>query len=203
MNQGLLLLSGGRGTRMGGPKHALGHPAGGSWGGQLVRVFRAVFPDGGVQVLGDALPDEPDLPRLDDPRQGPAHALRTWAQAEVLAPPPDRWWIVACDQVRWTPATLAAWATQCQQADTPNQRWVIAEHDGRLQPLGGWFPNQLRTQLAALEARSLLGLVEALPHLVLPQGGDEWRDVDTPEEWQRFQACLSPPAARKSARRCR
>lgn len=203
MTHGMLLLSGGRGTRMGSPKHALDHPAGGSWGGHLVRAFRAVFPKGAVQVLGETLPDEPDLPPLEDPRLGPAKALRTWAQAEVLAPPPERWWIVACDQVRWTPASLRTWAALCQRAEPANARWVIAEHDGHLQPLGGWFPNRLRPQLAAIEANSLLGLVEALPHLVLPQLGDEWCDVDTPEERRRFQASISHPSARRSARRGR
>ena len=85
MKAGLLLLSGGSGTRMGAPKHALPHPGGGSWGGHLVGVFAAVFPDGPVQVLGDPLPDHPDLPRLEDPREGPAVALRTWARLEATA----------------------------------------------------------------------------------------------------------------------
>jgi molybdopterin-guanine dinucleotide biosynthesis protein A len=200
MTQGLLLLSGGQGTRMGSPKHALEHPAGGTWGGHLVGAFRAVFPQGGVQVLGEALPDEPSLPRLDDPRLGPAKALQAWAQAEALEPPPERWWIVACDQVRWTPVSLRSWAVLCQQADPANERWVIAEHDGHLQPLGGWFPNLLRPQLAAVDAKSLLGLVAALPHLVLPQLGEEWCDVDTPEEARRFRASIRLRSARRSAR---
>jgi len=58
---GLLLLSGGAGQRMGARKHALEHPAGGSWGGHLVRVFETVFPEGPIQVLGEPLPDSPEL----------------------------------------------------------------------------------------------------------------------------------------------
>ena len=52
MTAGLLLLTGGRGRRLGGPKHLRPHPAGGSWGGHLAGVFAAVFPGGPVQVRG-------------------------------------------------------------------------------------------------------------------------------------------------------
>ena len=163
MKAGLLLLSGGSGTRMGARKHALPHPGGGSWGGHLVGVFAAVFPDGPVQVLGDPLPDHPDLPRLEDPREGPAVALRTWARLE--APAADRWWVVACDQVRWTPERLAGWARISEATDPEAARWVMALHDGHLQPLGGWL----------------------LPHLALPSDGAEWVDVDTPEDRQAWE----------------
>ncbi len=186
MKAGLLLLSGGAGNRMGAPKHALDHPEGGSWGGHLVRVFEAVFPGAPVLVLGDPLPDRPALPRLDDPRQGPAVALRTWASVET--PAVDRWWIVACDQVRWTPERLIDWVRACEREDPGAAHWVMALHDGYLQPLGGWFPAALRPTLAASSARSLMALADALPHLALPQDGFEWTDVDTPEERRGFEA---------------
>ncbi len=186
MKAGLLLLSGGAGNRMGLPKHALDHPAGGSWGGHLVRVFAAVFPGAPILVLGEALPDHPDLPRLDDPREGPAMALRTWAMAAV--PDVDRWWVVACDQVRWTPARLSAWAATCEVADPTAANWVMAQHGGHLQPLGGWLPQRLRPALATGSGRSLLALAEALPHLALPRDGSEWLDVDTPAERAEFEA---------------
>ncbi|MDP1831018.1 MAG: NTP transferase domain-containing protein [Geothrix sp.] len=182
---GMLLLSGGAGSRMGAPKHALDHPAGGSWGGHLVRVFGSVFPGAPVLVLGDPLPDHPELPRLDDPREGPAVALRTWAMA--AAPPAGRWWVVACDQVRWTPGRLARWAAISEAADPAAARWVMALHGGHLQPLGGWIPEALRPALAASSARSLMALAASLPHLALPREGPEWADVDTPEERDAFE----------------
>jgi len=185
MKAGLLLLSGGTGTRMGAPKHALAHPGGGSWGGHLVRVFTEVFPGGPVQVLGDSLPDHPDLPRLDDPREGPAVALRTWAR--LKAPAVDRWWVVACDQVRWRPERLAAWARTCEAADPEAAHWVMALHGGHLQPLGGWLPGDFRPALAASTEHSLYALATRLPHLALPSDGPEWVDVDTPEERAEFE----------------
>lgn len=186
MKAGLLLLSGGSGRRMGTPKHALDHPAGGSWGGHLVRVFEAVFPSGLIQVLGEPLPDRPDLTRLDDPREGPAMALRAWALAE--APQVDRWWVVACDQVRWTPERLAEWAEICEAEDPAAAHWVLALHGGHLQPLGGWLPDSLRPSLAASGAHSLLGLAASLPHLALAREGSEWADVDTPEDRLNWEA---------------
>lgn len=189
MKRGILLLSGGSGSRMGAPKHGLAHPAGGSWGAHLIQTFLAVFPEGAKVVLGDSIPDFPNLDRLDDPRQGPAHALRVWAQARLAKaiPSADSWWIVGCDQVRWTPERLAAWTSTCEQADPAGSHWVVAEHETHLQPLGGWFPEALCPHLAGCENNSLMGLLKALPHLVLPCEGDEWRDVDTPEERQHFE----------------
>jgi molybdopterin-guanine dinucleotide biosynthesis protein A len=183
---GLLLLSGGAGQRMGTRKHALEHPAGGSWGGHLVRVFETVFPGGPLQVLGEPLPDRPDLARLDDPREGPAAALRVWAS--TAAPEVDRWWVVACDQVRWTPERLRAWADLCAAADPTAAHWVVGLHEGHLQPLGGWLAARLRPLLAASGERSLWRLATALPHLALPQAGAEWVDVDTPEDRRAFEA---------------
>ncbi len=185
MKRGLLLLSGGAGTRMGAPKHALDHPEGGSWGGHLVRVFEAVFPGAPIQVLGEALPDRPDLPRLDDPREGPAVALRAWASANV--PPVEVWWVVACDQVRWTIERLAEWAAVCESTDPAHTYWIMALHEGHLQPLGGWLSDVLRPALVASSARSLMALATSLPYLALPRDGEEWVDVDTPEERDAFE----------------
>lgn len=182
---GLVLLSGGQGRRMGAAKHALAHPSGGSWGSHLVRVFECAFPDAPLQVVGEPLPDRPDLPVLDDPRQGPASALRMWAASE--GPSARRWWVVACDQVRWTVPDLEVWSRRAFAADPAAAAWVLARHGGRLQPLGGWLPEGLRSLLAATQERSLLGLAAALPHLILPCEGPEWLDVDTPEERSAFE----------------
>ena len=185
MKAGLLLLSGGSGHRMGEPKHALAHPEGGSWGGHLVRVFEAVFPGAPLLVLGEPLPDRPELVLVADPREGPAVALRAWAAGRV--PTVDRWWVVACDQVRWTPARLSVWAELCEAEDPAATRWVMALHEGHLQPLGSWLPPALRPTLAATSNRSLMGLALALPHLALPREGAEWVDVDTPAERQTWE----------------
>jgi molybdopterin-guanine dinucleotide biosynthesis protein A len=185
VKRGLLLLSGGAGIRMGAPKHALDHPAGGSWGGHLVRVFEAAFPGARIRILGDPLPDRPELPRLDDPREGPAVALRTWAAAERAGV--EVWWVVACDQLRWTPERLQAWTTACDAADPSHTSWVLALQEERLQLLGGWLPDALRPALAASIERSLKGLASSLPHIALPRAGEEWVDVDTPEERERFE----------------
>ena len=182
---GLLLLTGGQGSRMGAPKHGLAHPAGGTWGGHLVRTFECLWPAGPLLLLGDSLPDRPGLPVFDDPREGPAVALRQWCGAP--APWAQRWWIVACDQVRWTPERLAAWAGRVEAADPAAERWVVAEHGNHLQPLGGFLPGRLRPALAAATERSLLALVQTVPHLVLPAGGSEWLDLDTPAERRAFE----------------
>ncbi len=182
---GLLLLTGGQSRRMGAPKHSLPHPEGGTWGSHLVRVFEAVCPGGPVVVLGEPLPDRPDLPRLDDPREGPAVALRTWCAAPT--PEAARWWIVACDQVRWTPDRLAVWLRRAEAADPGADRWVMAEHGGCLQPLGGFLGGSLRPLLAGSCERSLTGLAQAARRLVLPADGPEWQDLDTPEERRAFE----------------
>jgi len=183
---GLLLLSGGQGSRMGGPKHGLAHPDGGTWGGHLVRVFESLWPDGPLAILGDPLPDRPGLVVLDDRREGPAVALRDWCASP--APATDRWWVVACDQVRWTPDRLMAWYRRAEAADPGAERWILAEHGGRIQPLGGFLPHRLRPVLAATRERSLTALAQAVPHLVLAAGGTEWMDLDTPEERRAFEA---------------
>jgi molybdopterin-guanine dinucleotide biosynthesis protein A len=181
---GLLLLTGGRGRRLGGPKHLRPHPDGGTWGGHLARVFAAVFPGCPMQVLGEGLPDRPDLAPIADPRAGPAAALRHWAL--LPRPHPLRWWVVACDQIRWTPETLAPWHASAAAADPPAAHWVLARAGGRIQPLGWFLADALVERLPGTGSASLLSLVEALPCLVLDAEGDPWLDVDTPEALEAF-----------------
>lgn len=183
---GLLLLTGGRGARLGGPKHDRAHPAGGSWGGHLVRTFRAVVPQGPVQLLGSPLSEVPELRCFEDPRLGPAVALRTWA----AGPGPsvaDRWWVVACDLPRWTPVALGAWWARARAEDPLGRAWVLAEVEGRLQPLGGFLPAALAGALAASEGGRLRDLVMALPHRILTAAGGCWIDVDDSEALEDFR----------------
>ena len=176
---GLLLLTGGLGRRFGAPKHLQPHSAGGTWGGHLVAVFEAVFPGGPARVLGEGLPDRPDLAPLADPRQGPAVALRHWASG--AEDHPERWWIVACDQIGWTAEALRAWHRAATAADPGAEHWVLARVRGRIQPLGGFLADALVPGLARAGGRSLMALSEALPARILDADGAHWLDVDTPE----------------------
>jgi molybdopterin-guanine dinucleotide biosynthesis protein A len=192
---GLLLLTGGLGRRFGGPKHLQAHPGGGTWGGHLVAVFGSVFPEGPVQLLGQALPDHPELPPLADPSAGPAVALRHWADLTRAQPQPSRWWVVPCDQLRWTPELLIAWHQAAVAADPEATHWVMARHGGRLQPLGGFLAASLLPLIAPLPVRSLMAMAEALPSLSLDSPGEHWLDVDTPEALQAFLTAHSRPPA--------
>lgn len=182
---GLLLLTGGQGRRLGGSKHDRPHPAGGTWGGHLVRIFEAVAPGGPVVLLGSALPDRPDLAVVADPGEGPAVALRTWA-ARGEGGPARRWWVVACDLPRWREADLRVWWETVQAVDPEGRAWVLAEVEGHLQPLGGMLPAELLPALASLEGRRLGELWGALPGKRVPAVGDCWVDVDDPEALARF-----------------
>lgn len=182
----MLLLTGGIGSRLGGPKHDLPHPSGGTWGSHLVSVFRNIFPDGPVHLLGDPLTGLTGLPAFPDPRQGPAVALQHWAS--LPAPQVDAWWVVACDQVRWRAPELRAWLALAEAADPGRGHWVIGKSGGQLQPLGGVLPHALRAALATATSRSLLALVAALPHCILENHLPGWADVDTVEDLAAFEA---------------
>jgi molybdopterin-guanine dinucleotide biosynthesis protein A len=153
-------------------------------------VFEAVFPGCPVQLLGEGLPDRPRLPALQDPRQGPAAALRHWAGS--ARPQPLRWWIVACDQVRWTPAFLSAWYACALAADPGAERWVLARHRGRLQPLGGFLAEALAARLPAVAGASLMAFVDALPCVVLESEADPWLDLDTLDDHAAYLRGLGP-----------
>ncbi len=189
---GLVLLTGGRGARLGGPKHDRPHPSGGSWGGYLVSVFQTIVPEGPVQILGEALPDLPLLARLDDPRQGPAVALRTWAASSP--PPARRWWVLACDQIRWTPEAFEAWLVETERADPEGRVWALTIREGHCQPLGGFIGATRLPDLAGLEARSIHGLLDALPTVDLPGASWSGGDIDTPEDLAGFTPRRAHPA---------
>jgi molybdopterin-guanine dinucleotide biosynthesis protein A len=178
---GLLLLTGGQGRRLGGPKHLRPHPDGGSWGGHLVRVFETVFPGGPVQLLGEPLPDRPELVPAADPRQGPAVALRTWACGAGAAAA-ARWWVPACDQVRWTAPALAAWHAQALAVDPGGEHWVLASSAGRVQYLGGWVARGLLGTLGGTTGARMADLAAAVTSMVVEQDGPEWGDLDDPAE---------------------
>jgi len=177
---GLLLLTGGESRRLGAPKHLQIHPAGGTWAGHLVRVFEEIFPSGPIQILGEPVFERPGLSCLSDPREGPARALAAWAASGP--PRAARWWVVACDQVRWTGPALRAWVDQAIESDPTGSRWVLAEQAERLQFLGGFLGAALLPSLAISTARSLRALTEGVPTVILPREGPEWLDVDSLED---------------------
>jgi len=183
---GLLLLTGGKGERMGAPKYALPFPGGGSWAGHLVSVFEAAFPDAELRILGNPVQERPELPVIEDPRQGPAIALQTWARTETLER--DWWWIAACDQMRWDAETLARWF----QVAALGPEWTLGRHQGRFQPMGSWLPGSLVPTLARQDCRSVFALVEALPHRLVDVEGPEWLDLDTPEERRAWESARHP-----------
>ncbi|MBP1628068.1 MAG: mobA, partial [Holophagaceae bacterium] len=185
-SHGLLLLTGGQGSRMGEPKHAIALPGGGSWSGHLVRVFEEAFPGAQIRVLGNPVPDRPELPVVEDPRQGPGVALRVWAALEKA--PVDWWWIAACDQMRWTPAALADWHRRA----TGERAWTLGRHGDRLQYMGSWLPGELLPALAERQEKSVYALVDHLPHRILEVAGPEWMDLDTPEERRAWESSLKP-----------
>ena len=190
---GMLLLTGGQGRRLGGSKHDRPHPAGGTWGSHLVRVFREVFPSGPVQILGEPLPDIQDLMDtgiavVRDPHQGPAVALSTWAQSEP--PLTVRWWVVPCDQVAWTAGDLAAWYSLADDADPSGRGWVMVREGEREQPLGGFIGSTLLPSLASFEETRVRDLVARLPRCIVASDAYRGLDVDVPadlEAWKELR----------------
>ncbi len=169
---------------MGGPKHDRPHPQGGSWGGHLVKVFRDVAPQGPVVLLGSTLPDHPELPAVEDPRQGPAVALRTWATSQPVRV--RRWWVVACDQVAWTAAELRAWWEEAEVCDPNGQSWVMGSAEGQTQPLGGFLGGDLVPRLAKTEGRSLRDLLNGLPVVLREGPASSGKDIDAPEDLESW-----------------
>jgi len=188
---GLLLFTGGQGRRFGGAKHTQPHPDGGTWGGHLAGVFSAVFPHGPIQVLGLGLPDRPDLVPMADPGAGPAVALRHWAGRCGLRA--DRWWLLPCDQLAWTSASLADWHRVAEAADPGAAHWVMARTEGRAQPLGGFLAASLLDPLSRLPGQALMALADALPCRLLDAQAGPWRDVDTRADLARFLAGRADP----------
>lgn len=186
---GMLLLTGGQGRRLGGPKHIRPHPSGGTWGGHLVRVFREVFPSGPVQILGEPLLDIEDLldteiAVVSDPHQGPAVALSTWARSEP--PPAVRWWVVPCDQVAWTAADLSAWYSLADDADPKGRGWVMVREGEREQPLGGFIGSILLPLLASFEESRVRDLVARLPRCIVASNAYRGLDVDLPTDLKKW-----------------
>jgi molybdopterin-guanine dinucleotide biosynthesis protein A len=174
----MVLLTGGASARFGAPKHIQAHPEGGTWSSYLVDLFQGAFDNGPVRILGEAVPGRPDLAPIDDPREGPARALARWAAAE--GENSVRWWVVACDQVRWDASTLAGWHGSAQEADPEGRAWVLAQVEGEMQPLGGFLGGRLLHQLGRSTEQRLIALARSLPHRILSRAASPFLDLDDP-----------------------
>jgi molybdopterin-guanine dinucleotide biosynthesis protein A len=182
---GLLLLCGGKGQRLGGPKHLRPHPKGLSWARHLVNTFRELCPKGPVHLLGDQIPDALGLV-VKDPRQGPAVAISAWAKIEL--PETRRWWIVPSDQVLWEPKNLASWLEEAENVDPDGEHWVMALESQREQPLGGFIGSKILPRLANLHETRVRDLVRTVPKIAIHSRAYQGLDVDTPEDLALWQS---------------
>lgn len=136
--------------------------------------------------------DHISLTREDPPRTGPVHALA--AGLRVLRgyadPEADAVVVLAADLPAITAADLLALtdAVVDKAVDV-----VLAEHDGRVQPLvGAWRPIPLSVAIDAIgdtrdrAVRQLL--TPGFPRIALPHA----IDCDTPEDLRRARAALPP-----------
>jgi molybdopterin-guanine dinucleotide biosynthesis protein A len=180
----MLLLTGGASTRFGSPKHLQPHPEGGTWASYLVDLFQEAIGHGPIRILGEPVPGRPQCKRLDDPREGPARALARWAtgESEELT----RWWVVACDQVRWDIESLALWHSTALGADPGGEAWVMAEIDGEAQPLGGFLGGGLLPALRHSKEQRLLGLARSLSCRILLWEARPFQDLDDPDSFQAW-----------------
>lgn len=188
------ILIGGRSSRMGRPKHLL--PAGqdGSW---LERSWRLVTPHvAGVVVAGggevpDAasmLPRVPDVGGMAGPLAGILAALR-WR-------PEVAWLVLACDM----PAVDEAAITWLLGQRRPGRWGVVPRLDARhaVEPLLACYEPQARVlfeELAAGSIRRASAIAEFKQITVVEvpaQLHDSWRNVNTPEDLQRFQGGATP-----------
>lgn len=181
-----MLLTGGAGQRYGGPKHLQPHPAGGSWASHLVGLFERVLGPGPMRILGDSMPDRPELVPIEDPREGPARALARWAGNEQDTA--RRWWVVGCDQVVWEEASLRAWHTAACAEDPDGEAWVLAILHGEIQPLGGFLGHRLLPAAAASAERRLLALARTLSRRELAWDAAPFQDMDDPKTFQNWLA---------------
>jgi molybdopterin-guanine dinucleotide biosynthesis protein A len=108
--------------------------------------------------------------------------------------------MVACDLPYLDPTMLRI------LADHPGAGGVVPEAEGRLQPLCARYgvgARRAAPDLLAEGHRSLRSLLAIGDHEVLPEpqwalvvGADVFRDVDTPEDLERFRAAHDPTDGR-------
>jgi hypothetical protein len=152
-------------------------------------VFREIFPNGPVQILGEPLPDIEDMMDVginlvSDPHQGPAVALFTWARSEP--PPVVRWWAVPCDQVAWTAPDLLAWYSLADAADPKGRGWVMVQESEREQPLGGFIGSTLLPSLASFEDSRVRDLVARMPRCIVKCDAYRGLDEDDPADLEAW-----------------
>lgn len=187
METAVLVLAGGRSSRMGEPKHRVALPDGRS---MIEHVLDAVRPLGLPIRISCAT--EPDsflrqlcVPLLPDrePHQGPLHALALCLEESSA----KRQLVVSCDQVRLTTRLLARLLEQ------PDERPAFFELPGieRLHPFPGLFPRSLLAQVMRAVAsserspRRFLASVECRWVPIDQTGAAQCRSYNTPNDLQR------------------
>lgn len=192
-----IVIAGGAGTRMGGPKAvaAIG-------GRTLVEIAVAALAAHCARVVvvtrpGITLPQLPaqvllDRPGPDAPLTGVATGLAACTAAEVL--------VLACD------LPLASAVLARLTAPPPGRSAVATDPDGRMQPLCGRYPRE--AALAAAEGLLMAGtprmmrLLDVLDPVRVRASAEELLNVNTPADLARAAALRgdrewaapSPPA---------
>ena len=182
-----IVLAGGAGRRMGGADKAMLDVGGVSL---LDRAFAAVEGAGTIVVVGPDRPTpQPDSHVkfvLEEPAgSGPAAAVMR-GLAEVTNPAVV---VVAVD------APFAASAVPRLLAALPgHEAAMLVDDTGRRQPLlAAYATDALRRRDAAgpWVNRSVRDLVDGLAVIDVQPVGDEWLDVDTPDDARRAQAAAT------------
>ncbi len=186
---GAVVLAGGTAARMGGIEKASIEVDGVTL---LERALAATLSAPEVVVVGEQVPtSRPVTWTVEDPPSGgPAAGLLAALDRFLL--PPDLVAVIAVDMPRLHAGTVArlTWAVE---GDPSADGAVLADHDGRRQPLAAVYrhaalvaarPASLEQQ-HGLPMRRLVGLLRLLD---VPAVADEARDVDTWEDLRALRA---------------
>lgn len=186
-----LLLTGGASRRMGTPKAAI------EIGGETLAVRTARLLASVCEPVLEVGPGHTDLEvvREEPAGQGP---LAAFVAGSAALPADVPILMVACDLPDLDPTLLRI------LAEHPGTAGVVPESEGRLQTLCARYGVEARRvapELLAAGERSLRALLEASEHEVLLE--DAWsrmvaaasfRDVDTPEDLERFRLARATEA---------
>lgn len=196
-----IILAAGGSTRLGQPKQLL------TIGGEslLRRAVRAAIDSGSetvVVVLGAAVErmaaELANLPvtiaHNPDWETGMASSLRSGLDALLSLPtPPDAAAVLLCDQPGLTAENIHALVHSLKTSDASA---AVSRYENGAQGPPCLFAANLFPQLQALQGQSGARQVLAqLPanEIILAPFAEGSHDIDTPEDWKRFQQNHQPP----------